>query len=865
MVALVSCISTSTTLAQSAPPISESPGADSLTYDFRGSTLSEAVKRLVKDTGLNIGYDPRALAGKGATCVIERATTDAVLDCLLKPNGLKFQRTSSGVYVITAKVSGTPGVSGSSQSDNRHFTLSGFAKDALTGELFIGANIFEVNRRIGTATNAFGFYSLTLPADSVVLHVSYIGYESADLAFVLNGDVQLNIELEPVTLQSGPIEVVATRMDRIERRSRMSTMSISIQQVKSMPTVLGEVDLMKSLMLLPGVQSANEGSSGLYVRGGSPDQTLTLLDGARVYNGSHLFGLFSVFNGDAIKHVELVKGGFPARYGGRLSSVLDIGMKEGNNKDIAGEAAVGAVASRFMIEGPLMKNKSSFIVSGRRTYIDALMAPFLPDDEKVGIFFYDINAKVNHAFSDRDRLYLSLYRGKDRYSADSKDVGQASSVFMQWGNLTSTARWNHVLSNRLFSNVTGTYSKYQFDIGVKEEARFTPDDAFKLNYVSGIRDWGLKADLDYLPAPNHYVRVGLDGTYHTFRPGATVVRVSLDEDDDDGIGLDPAPPIDSFEYSAYVEDDFRISPKLKANLGLHASGFAVEGGHFRSLEPRVSIRYLLPHDVALKASYAKMKQYILLLTNSSVGLPTDLWLPVTEEVPPQISHQVAVGLARSFSDEYEVSLEGYYKWMDHLIEFKEGASFLGIDQDWQDKVEFGGGTSRGIEVFVQKRRGRTTGWLGYTLSWTDRQFDNLNLGRVFPYKFDHRHDFAAVVIHRVSSRIEVSANWVFSTGSAVTLPTTTYAGHPYVVTDCFDCTIDTFDERNNYRQAAHHRLDVAINYSPTRSGRQMLTAGVYNVYNRKNPFFVWLREEDGQLIQFSLLPILPYITYRRSF
>ena len=749
------------------------------------------------------------------------------------------------------------------------YTISGFALDAETGEKLIGANLYDPDRRLGTATNTYGFFSLTLPADSVTLLVSYLGYEPVTYRLLLDGDLRLDIELQPATLTTDGIEVVADRLEPIEEQTRMSTIDIPIKQVKALPAILGEVDVLRTLQLLPGVQSGTEGTSGLFVRGGSPDQTLLLLDGAQVYNAAHLFGFFSVFNADALKHVELIKGGFPARYGGRLSSVLDIGMKEGNMKRFAAEGAIGVVASRLTVEGPITKDKTSFIVSGRRTYIDVLTRPFLPKDEKAGYHFYDLNAKINHTLTPRDRLYLSLYRGNDRFSSRIEDGDLEARAFLRWGNITSTLRWNHLVNDKLFSNVTATFTRYQFDIG-SEERRADSNEFFQLGYVSGIRDWGLKADFDYVPTPNHYVRFGASGTFHTFRPGASQVKADLEEASDAPLLIQPSRPLEAVEYAVYAEDDFKVSRRLKLNVGVHASGFLITQRHFTSVQPRLSLRYLLPSGWAVKASYAAMKQYILLLTNSSVGLPTDLWLPATAKIPPQSSHLFAAGVARTlFKNQYEFSLETYYKRLDHLIEYKNGASFLGIDEDWQDKVESGRGWAYGGEIFVQKKAGRTTGWVGYTLAWSNRRFSNLNEGRSFPYKYDRRHDLSVVVVHQYRPGIELSGSWSYASGSAVTLPNTLYAANPLVHSYyCSSCLIESYGSRNDYRLRAFHRLDIGVNFKKRRGARERtLSVGLYNAYNRKNPFFISLTDEEGQtkLKQFSLFPILPYVTYSRTF
>ena len=782
------------------------------------------------------------------------------------------------------------------QGDHKH-TLSGYVEDAASGEKLIGAVLHEPDLRQGTTTNRYGFFSLTLPAGSLRIVVSHIGYQGDTLATPLEGDLQLNIALEPEPLEMEAVEVEAERLDPIQLESRMSVVRVPVRQIKSAPVLMGEVDVLKTLQLLPGVQSGAEGMSGLYVRGGSPDQNLILLDDAPVYNVSHLFGFFSVFNADAIKNVQLTKAGFPARYGGRLSSVLEIDMKDGNMKEFEAEGSVGLIASQLTVQGPLSRDRTSFILSGRRTYADLLARPFLPDDDRGGYHFYDVNAKVNHIFSPRSRVYLSWYGGDDRFWSEVRDQypsGRESAIDADfgWGNLTSTLRWNYLFSNRLFGNLTAIYSRYQLDTRVDDRSTVISgaereSESLRLRYLSGIRDWGLKLDLDYIPDPAHYLRAGGSATLHTYRPGAAQIK----SDPRDGAPEDTtltARVTDAVEFSLYGEDDMRLGDRLKANLGLHVSGFLVDGEVYTSLQPRLSMRYLLPSDWAVKASYARMRQYIHLLSNSTVGLPTDLWLPATERVRPQRSQQVGVGLARQLREEYEFSIEGYYKTMDELIEYREGASFLvgfGEREDWQDKVEAGRGWSYGAELFLQKKRGRTTGWAGYTLSWTRRRFDQLNEGRSFPYRYDRRHDASLVLSHQVSRSLSFSLTWVYGTGQAATLPvaryhdsrTSSWQGRDWRV-PIEDLPWETvvYGERNGYRMDAFHHLDLSLNLgSAGRGGRHGFSLGVYNAYNRRNPFFIYFEDSRGPVTgirtgagnslrakQVSLFPILPWISYR---
>ncbi len=765
------------------------------------------------------------------------------------------------------------------------FTISGYIEDATNAEKLIGASVYVVGESKGTNTNLYGFYSLTLPKDSVYLGISYVGYESQYYKLYLDKDISLNFQIKLAELEV--VEVSAERLDRIEDNTQMSQVSVPIQQIKKLPALLGEVDVLKTLQLLPGVQSGGEGTSGLYVRGGSPDQNLILLDGTPVYNVSHLFGFFSVFNADAINKVQLTKGGYPARFGGRLSSVLEINMKEGDMKKVKVQGTIGLLAAKLTVEGPIVKDKTSFILSGRRTYVDLLAKPFIKaqntEEEKFGggYNFYDINAKINHKFSDKDRLYASLYTGKDKFFADiesNRTNSRNESRFgLDWGNVTSALRYNHMWSNQLFSNVTATYSRYQFNtrINLTEEDTFngvTESVNFGARYISGIEDFAAKIDFDFLPNPSHYIKFGVSGTHHTFKPGA--IQFKYEEDVpviDTTLG---SSNVQSGDYAVYIEDDIKIGKIFKTNIGVHASAFVVDGKTYGSVQPRIGFRLMLPGDYALKGSFATMTQYLHLLTNEGIGLPTDLWLPSTARIKPENSWQAALGIAKTFDNKFEVSIEGYYKQMNNLLSYKEGANFFGFT-DWQDKVEVGKGDSYGVELFFQKKFGKTTGWAGYTLSWSNRQFDNINGGVEYPFKYDRRHDISLVFLHEFSEKVQMSATWVYGTGNAITLPiskSVLFYPNEY---DSPDFTtnqgvyVETSQEKNSYRMQSYHRLDVGIDFIKKKKRyERKFTIGFYNAYNRKNPFFIYADEDDNgdpKFKQFSLFPVLPSFAYSFKF
>ncbi len=779
------------------------------------------------------------------------------------------------------------------------FTVSGYITDQQSGETLISANIFESQNSAGSVSNLYGFYSLTLPKDSIYLSFSYIGFEPQVIGLYLDKDIDLDIQLSS-SIALKEVEIVANRAsEAIQEQSQMSVIEVPIQQIKKMPALLGEVDVLKALQLLPGVQSGGEGQSGLYVRGGSPDQNLILLDGVPVYNVNHLFGFFSVFNADAIKDVKLTKGGYPARYGGRLSSVLEINMKEGNLKEFKGAGSIGLISSKLSLEGPIIKDKASFIVSGRRTYIDLLAKPLIRRGLSVnpgqsgdaGYFFYDVNAKINFKLGSRDRLYLSTYFGDDQFFFETNEeveneFSQGVNTELGWGNLTTGLRWNHKWSNRMFSNVTATYTQYNFGTQVGTDNRtFTSTgaesdrSAFAAGYDSGINDWALRVDTDFIPNPNHYIKFGGLAIRHSFTPGefnldATVAAQGITLFELDTIFGQQN--VIAAEYNVFVEDDHKITPTLKANYGLHFSGFDVNNTHYVSLQPRISLRQLLPGDIALKASFATMRQYTQFLTNENIGLPWDQWLPTTTDVKPQDSWQVALGIAKTIGNNYELSIEGYYKEMKNLIAYQDGASLFSLDP-WESQVTQGEGKSYGGEFFLQKKFGKFTGWVGYTLSWSWRRFDDKNFGEWYPFKFDRRHDISLVGVYELSDRINLAATWVYGTGNSVTfadsrLPVLLNNENFNEIT-----YIDYFKSRNANRLPAFHRLDVNVDFiKQKKNHKRIWSIGAYNAYSRKNPFFVqfesdFKQQEDGSfeeetvLKQYSLFPIIPSVSYRFEF
>jgi hypothetical protein len=768
------------------------------------------------------------------------------------------------------------------------YTISGYAEDAETGEKLISANVFDILSAEGTVTNTYGFFSLTLPADSVEIIVSYIGYQPERFNFYLNKNTPLNVRLSPA-LELETVVVTGEKETRIEQETQMSKVEVPVEQIKKIPALLGEVDVLKTIQLLPGVQSGGEGQSGLYVRGGSPDQNLILLDGVPVYNVSHVLGIFSVFNADAIKNITLTKGGFPARYGGRLSSILEINMKEGNMKEFHGEGSIGLITSKLTLEGPIKKNKASFLISGRRTYVDVIAKPIVKaaqagQDEKVGIklYFYDLNAKLNYKVNDKHRLYLSGYSGADVFGTKYSDMYGNFEGGIDWGNIITAARWNYQISPKLFKNTTLTFSNYAIDFGSSFEDIYmdpqggTESEKFLAKYISGIQDFGLKSDFDYVLNPNNYIRFGAGITHHTYKPGA--LNYKLESSDVSLDTLIGSANEYSVETGLYIEDDMRIGP-LKANIGLHFSTFHVNKANYLSLQPRIGLNYLLQNDLAIKGSFSTMTQYVNLLTSEALSLPTDLWVPSTDQIEPQRSWQVALGAAKTFFDEYEISLEGYYKQMENVLSFKEGASFLfGLENDWEQKVTQGDGESYGVELFLQKKRGDFTGWLGYTLSWNWRQFDEINSGKRYPFRYDRRHDISLVGTYAISDRISVSAAWIFGTGNAVTLPIYKYkVAKPGVHNYYSNHEIQSLGSKNAFRMSDYHRLDFSIEFTKQKQRwERTWVISVYNAYYHKNPYFIlpidtYTYNPDGnynyevKFKEITILPIIPSVSYKFKF
>lgn len=756
-------------------------------------------------------------------------------------------------------------------------TLSGTISEAETGETLIGATVLVEELNLGTSTNEYGFFSLSVPkGKKLTVIYSYVGFNSISREITLQQDEQIDIELSSgVNLDE--VVVKANSFEEQLRSTEMSVEEISTKEAKLVPVIFGESDILKTIQLKPGIPSGSEGTTGLFVRGGGSDQNLIVLDEAVVYNANHLFGFFSTFNTDAVKDLKIYKGGFPAQYGGRLSSVIDVKLKEGNSKKFAGSGGIGLISSRLTLEGPIQEDKSSFMVSGRRTYVDIFTR--LANDANEGnedftpipdYYFYDLNTKINFKFGEKDRLFLSGYFGRDVF-------GFSNDFFnfdFDWGNATGTARWNHIFNSKLFANTTFTYSDYQYNI----ENRIT---GFSFKVGSNIQDATLKTDFYYAINNKNTIRFGATATYHQF----TVGRLQAGSTDGD-IQFSAGQDFDGIQAGAYVSDEITFSPRFKANVGLRLSGFFNDGSNYFGLEPRAALNYTLNPRVSFKASYAKMYQYLHLVANSGIALPTDIWYPSTENVKPQASDQFAIGGSYLLNRSLFFNIEAYYKLLDNQIEFVDGAQLFAND-NLEQEFAIGKGRSYGLEFSIEKKEGALTGWIGYTLSWTrrgdftlldDNQFFEQSRYGDFAPIYDRRHDISVVAIYEINRRLTATATFVYGSGDLRWLPNGRYTFQD-IYGQRLNPVVPVYEDRNNFRLPAYHRLDLGlvIKFFP-KWGESDLTINVINAYDRRNTFFIYLEPETvtdpltnielpTRIVanQVSLFPILPSLTWNFKF
>jgi len=750
------------------------------------------------------------------------------------------------------------------------YTISGHVRDAGTGETLIGASIrLKGQPAIGTRTNNYGFFSLKIPGEPQVLVISHVGYQEQEMPVNLTGDITVEIDLNSGELLE---EVVISQSSHREnvRSPQMGVARVDVNEIKHVPVLMGEKDVLKTIQLLPGVLSGGEGSSSFYVRGGTGDQNLILLDEAMVYNASHLFGFFSTFNSDAIKEVNLYKGGMPAQYGGRIASVLDITMLDGNKKSFGAEGGVGLIASRLKVDGPIVKDRGSFMISGRRTYADLFLK--LSKDEDVNnsrLYFYDLNAKANYRFDEKNTVFLSGYFGRDV-------LGYANLFGFDWGNATGTLRWNHVLNNRLFSNTTFVYSNFNYNVNIE-------NDDFNFVIASRIQNYNLKQDFQLFSSSKSTWRFGVNLLQQGISPA------NIDADENTAVNSLRLEDRKGLELAAYLSHEWKPTDRLSLIYGLRLNNFllfgpgmfytydddgdVVEGTEYQrgdvvqrylNLEPRLSLSYQLQGNNSVKLSYNRNTQHLHQLSNSTSSLPTDAWVMSSNNIKPQIADQAALGYYQNFGDDrYEFSVESYYKYMQNQIDYRNGAD-LQANEHIEAELLFGTGRAYGLEVFLKRREGRLNGWISYALSRSERRFAGINEGNWFAARQDRTHDASVVGMYQLSPRWNFSATFVYSTGNAVTFPSGKYTVDGR--------TLWYYTERNGYRMPDYHRLDLGATWEAAASKRfkSSWTFGIYNVYNRKNAFIIDFREKEGnpnatEAYQIALFGIIPSITWNFKF
>ena len=788
-------------------------------------------------------------------------------------------------------------------------SISGYMTDAASGETLLGAGVLLDNGSrtpTGAVTNVYGFYTLTLPKGNIRLQYSYVGYESKSAELELVRDTVINVVLQPATLAES---VVVAQRDAGIQSTYLGAIEVPLNQIQNTPVLFGEADVLKAIQLMPGVQGGNEGFTGLYVRGGGPDENLILLDGVPIYNVDHMLGILSVFQTEAVKKVTLYKGSFPARYGGRVSSIVDIRTNDGNMKETHGSIGVGALTEKLHLEGPILKDRLSYSISGRGLHTllyDPLIRLALGKGQYANYFFYDLSGKVTWRLSDKDRFFLGAYSGKDKMSFRFEDDGSEilyeddilgadpGNYYMRtdmgigWGNNVASLRWNHIFSSRLFSNTTVAFNQYKMlmHMGLRTEEN-NEKVQFDVDYNSGIRDWSAKMDFDFVPVPSHLVKFGAEYTYHTFVP-ETLTAVSSETIDQvtNGEGLLYRSPYESYvghDIALYAEDDFSLGRHLTVNPGLYASLFLTDGKPYFNLQPRLSAKYSLDIGLSFKAGYARMAQYVHQLSSFSLSLPLDLWVPITKDIKPVTSDQVSAGVYFDGLQGWEFSLEGYWKHINNLLEYKDGTVILGNSMGWEEKVEMGQGRAMGLELLVQKTTGRLTGWVAYTLAKSDRIFPDgsINLGRRFPYKYDRRHNFNINLSYKLGKHVELNAAWIFASGGATTIPLrrTVVLAPDFIYNPDRNGKIpviheaDFVEERNNYRLPPSHRLNLGFNFLA--GSHWVFNVSVYNAYNNMNPNLVYVdyvsvQNADGTydtqpvMQKITILPIMPStsVTYK---
>lgn len=779
------------------------------------------------------------------------------------------------------------------QTPRARVTVSGHITDKASGETLIGAGV--ITDGAGAATNTYGFYTLTIPqGKGVSLKYSYVGYDDVTLTLDLLRDTTVNVALKANSELKEA--VVSAQRESGIMATKMSAIEIPMNMIKNTPVLFGEADVLKTIQLMPGVQSGAEGFSGIYVRGGGPDENLLLLDGISLYNAEHMLGLFSIFQPEAVKKVTLYKGSFPARYGGRTSSIIDVRTNDGNLHETHGTVGVGVLCDKFHLEGPIAKGRTAYSISARGMHTFLFDGILRAAKVPANYYFFDMNGKLTHRFSDRDRLFLNAYYGRDIFhfmeEEDEYEITGGSNEYrkyddkthIRWGNLLTSVRWNHVFNGRLFSNATVAFTDYRMRMGYTTSEKSQDTKYFykyKFDYGSGIRDLTAKIDFDYTPAPRHIIKFGGEYVNHAYIPET---YTTVEKENDKGQMVTDTTYTNKkeknrlgHEMSFYIEDDFTIGEWLTLNPGVHLAMFLTSGRTYWSPEPRMSAKVDFGKGVSVKAAYSRMAQYVHLLSSAQITLPIDLWVPITRNIKPVTADQYSLGLYYNGLPGWEFSVEGYWKDMHNVLEYKDGVTFMASSQSWEDNVVMGDGRAYGVEVFIQKTIGKTTGWLGYTLAKSDRVFSNglINNGERYPYRYDRRHNISLVVNQQLGKKWDLSAVWTFATGGTTTIPERESI---VMLPDGTFTQIDYAPHRNNYRLPPSHRLNIGVNYHKRlRRGESIWNFGVYNAYNRLNPNFVYYKADTrgdsksslytrkAKLKSVTILPIIPSFSYTYNF
>lgn len=769
---------------------------------------------------------------------------------------------------------------------NKRLSLNGFVSDANTGEALIGATIFDEYSKTGIFTNKYGYFSLSLAPGSVSIKVSFIGYETFSTELILDKDTTLAIELTPVAQVLEEVLVVDTEEQKLQR-TPIGVTSIPVSRLKEIPILFGESDVLKALAMTPGVSTGNEGTSGLLVRGGSPDQNLILIDDATVYNASHLFGIVSIFNTDAIKNVSLYKAGFPAQYGGRLSSVLDIAMKEGNKRKKNQELTIGLIGSKLLFEGPLPGRhwgKSSYMISARTSTLTPLLLPAIiafklgKAENSFNYWLYDVNAKINYQLNKKTQVFASIYHGNDFLIAQDGLVNDRGKVNLNWGNLIGSVRLNYIMHPKLFLKAIASFSDYHYTLGSTsyEKANNKWKEKEYLFNTSSIRDLSGKASFEWFPFSFYQAKFGLEATNHLYTP--TSLRTSQPIFNDSLKKI--TAPLTANEYSLFIENELNFSKWLSTNIGLRRTSYSVRNNTFNRLEPRVSANILLPQHIAIKGGYSEMNQFIHLLNSNGAGFPNDVWVPSTDNVSPSNSKMFSVGLSKSFPKQHiELTIEAYKKEFNNLIDYADGKNlFSNFNTSWENLIEKNGiGRVKGLEFFLNKTEGVLNGWIAYTYAKNERKFANINDGNWYAANFDRRHIIAIVLNYKPENgRSSFNVSWNYQSGQPITVPIgyvhyfneREHMLHSYIT--------PIYGNRNNYRMPAYHRLDLSYSFKwTTRRHRDAtLSLGIYNVYNRINPYYLNIKSKpypfvinneatgfESKVFQVGLIPILPFFSY----